>query len=146
MRTKAYHPQTDGLVERFNRTLIDMLICYFVYESEYWERFLPYVGETGPILDSRGFYLISPGPPRQKCFFTKVIRYPCPHQLDFFQRCYFKIVEVTRFLFFGFFFYRAVLELDRGLYQVRRGPKRGGGNFLKLFLKSFMIFLVVTKN
>jgi ribosomal protein L21E len=43
MRTTAYHPQTDGLVERFNRTLIDMLTCYVVDEPEQWERFLPYV-------------------------------------------------------------------------------------------------------
>jgi transposase InsO family protein len=35
MRTTAYHPQTDGLVERFNRTLIDMLTCYVVDETEY---------------------------------------------------------------------------------------------------------------
>ena len=43
MRTTAYHQQTDGLVERFNRTLIDMLTCYVVDEPEQWERFLPYV-------------------------------------------------------------------------------------------------------
>ena len=43
MRTTAYHPQTDGLVERFNRTLVDMLTCYVVDEPEQWERFLPYV-------------------------------------------------------------------------------------------------------
>ncbi|KAI9549992.1 hypothetical protein GHT06_007060 [Daphnia sinensis] len=30
MKTTAYHPQTDGLVERFNRTLCDMLACYVV--------------------------------------------------------------------------------------------------------------------
>jgi ribosomal protein L21E len=43
MRTTAYDPQTDGLVERFNRTQVDMLTCYVVDEPEQWERFLPYV-------------------------------------------------------------------------------------------------------
>ena len=43
MRNNPYHQQTDGLVERFNRTLIDMLTCYVVDEPEQWERFLPYV-------------------------------------------------------------------------------------------------------
>ncbi len=43
MRTTAYHPQTDGLVERFNRKLVDMLTCYVVDEPEQWESFLPYV-------------------------------------------------------------------------------------------------------
>jgi transposase InsO family protein len=37
MRTTAYHPQTDGLVERFNRTLIDVLTYYLVDEPEHEE-------------------------------------------------------------------------------------------------------------
>ncbi|KZR96321.1 Uncharacterized protein APZ42_009409 [Daphnia magna] len=43
MPTTAYHPQTDGLVERFNRTLCDMLACYVVDEPEKWDRYLPFV-------------------------------------------------------------------------------------------------------
>ncbi|KZS00040.1 Uncharacterized protein APZ42_003843, partial [Daphnia magna] len=43
MRTTAYHPQTNGLVERFNRTLCDMLACYVVDEPEEWDRYLPFV-------------------------------------------------------------------------------------------------------
>ncbi|KZS06531.1 Uncharacterized protein APZ42_029985 [Daphnia magna] len=43
IRTTAYHPQTDGLVERFNRTLCDMLACYVVDEPERWEKFVPFV-------------------------------------------------------------------------------------------------------
>jgi hypothetical protein len=43
MRTTAYHPQRDGLVE-INRTLIDMLTySYVVDQPEHWERFLPFV-------------------------------------------------------------------------------------------------------
>jgi transposase InsO family protein len=43
MRTTSYHPQTDGLVERFNRTLCDMLACYVNKEPEEWDKYLPFV-------------------------------------------------------------------------------------------------------
>ena len=43
IRTTAHHPQTDGLVERFNRTLCDMLACYVVDEAEEWDKYLPFV-------------------------------------------------------------------------------------------------------
>jgi hypothetical protein len=43
MRTTAYHPQTDGLVERYNRTLCDMLACYVHDEPEEWDKYLPFV-------------------------------------------------------------------------------------------------------
>jgi transposase InsO family protein len=43
MNTTAYHPQTDGLVERFNRTLCDMLACYVHDEPELWDIYLPFV-------------------------------------------------------------------------------------------------------
>ncbi len=43
LKTTSYHPQTDGLVERFNRTLGDMLACYLNEELEKWDQFLPFV-------------------------------------------------------------------------------------------------------
>ncbi|KZS11003.1 Uncharacterized protein APZ42_024389 [Daphnia magna] len=42
MRTTAYHPQTDRLVERFYRTLCDMLACYVVDEPQEWDKYLPF--------------------------------------------------------------------------------------------------------
>jgi transposase InsO family protein len=42
-RTTSYHPQTDGLVERFNRTLCDMLACYVSDEPDLWDKYLPFV-------------------------------------------------------------------------------------------------------
>ena len=37
----AYHPQGDGMVERFNRSLLQLLRCYIYVETEDWEQFLP---------------------------------------------------------------------------------------------------------
>ena len=41
-RTTAYHPQGDGLVERFNRSLLQMLRSFVDSEPD-WERYLPLV-------------------------------------------------------------------------------------------------------
>jgi len=41
-RTTSYHPQGDGMVERFNRTLLQLLRSYVSSQSD-WETYLPYV-------------------------------------------------------------------------------------------------------
>jgi hypothetical protein len=41
--TAAYRPQTNGLVERFNRTLASMLSMYVNSKHSDWDRYLPYV-------------------------------------------------------------------------------------------------------
>ena len=43
VRTSPYHPQTDSLVERFNRTLKNMLRKTVTDEGKDWDRLLPYV-------------------------------------------------------------------------------------------------------
>lgn len=43
LRTTAYHPQTDGLVERFNKTMVNMLSAYVVSKPENWKSYLKYV-------------------------------------------------------------------------------------------------------
>ena len=42
-RTTAYHPQGDGLVEHFNRTLLQLLRCYTEQNDLDWEGNLPLV-------------------------------------------------------------------------------------------------------
>ena len=39
----TYHPQTNGLVERQNRTLVSMLRVYCSRDMTYWDRYLPQV-------------------------------------------------------------------------------------------------------
>ena len=41
-RTTAYHPEDDGMVERFNRTLLQLLRTYTGTHDE-WEHYLPFV-------------------------------------------------------------------------------------------------------
>ena len=41
--TTPYHPQTNGVTERFNKTLINMLAMYTSYHLKDWDVYLPYV-------------------------------------------------------------------------------------------------------
>ena len=41
--TTAYHPETDGLVERFNGTVTSMLSIYVSGIQRDWDNFLPYL-------------------------------------------------------------------------------------------------------
>ena len=43
INTSGYHPQTDGLVERFHRTLISMLSRYVEKRARDWDHYLPYM-------------------------------------------------------------------------------------------------------
>lgn len=42
-RTTAYHPQTNGLTERMNKTIADMLSMYVDAEHKTWDVVLPYI-------------------------------------------------------------------------------------------------------
>ena len=41
--TTPYHPQFDGLCERFNRTLTSMLRGFVEHHQRDWDKYLPYV-------------------------------------------------------------------------------------------------------
>lgn len=42
-RTTPYHPQSDGMVDRFHRTLVRMLKTYINEHQSDWDDYLPYV-------------------------------------------------------------------------------------------------------
>ena len=42
-KTTLYHPRSDGLVERFNRTLLAMLAMFVSQEHDNWDDLLPFM-------------------------------------------------------------------------------------------------------
>ena len=42
-KTTPHHPQTDGLVERFNQTLKSMLRKAAIGEGKDWDKLIPYL-------------------------------------------------------------------------------------------------------
>lgn len=42
-KTTAYHPQTNGLTERLNKTIADMLSMYVDVHHKTWDEILPYI-------------------------------------------------------------------------------------------------------
>lgn len=42
-RTTAYHPRTNGLTERFNKTIADMMSHYVSEKHDDWDRYLPFL-------------------------------------------------------------------------------------------------------
>lgn len=42
-RTTSYHPQTNGLTERLNKTIADMISMYVDVDHKNWDDILPYV-------------------------------------------------------------------------------------------------------
>lgn len=55
--TTAYHPQTNGLTERFNKTLTDMLAMYVSTDHRDWDVPLPYItfAYNSSRLDTAGY-------------------------------------------------------------------------------------------
>ena len=43
VNTTGYHPRTDGMVERMNRTLIGMIAKHTEFYGAQWDRYLAYL-------------------------------------------------------------------------------------------------------
>ena len=69
VNTSSYHPQTDGLVERFNSTLCQSLSMYVSKNQQDWDEFIPLVlfAHRTSVLDAIGdspFYVLYGREPR----------------------------------------------------------------------------------
>ena len=80
IRTTAYHPQTDGLVERFNRTMIDMLASFVHSIPEKWDEYLPFItlaynSSIHTSIKNSPFYLLFGREPSLAIDIEKPLRY-----------------------------------------------------------------------
>jgi transposase InsO family protein len=53
-RTTAYRPQSNGQVERFNRTLVEMIRCLLSKNIKDWDKFLPHVASAIRCIQNKG--------------------------------------------------------------------------------------------
>lgn len=70
VNTSGYHPQTDGLVERFHQTLIQMLSLYVEKHGRDWDHYLSYLLyayhiSTQESVHNSPFFLLYGRDPRQ---------------------------------------------------------------------------------
>ena len=70
-RTTAYHPQSDGMIERFNRTLEDQLAKFVDYHQRDWDEHIPYL-----VLAYRSAIHESTGCTPAKVIFGRDLRLP----------------------------------------------------------------------
>ena len=94
-QTTPYRPQSDGLVERFNRTLIDMLSKFCNEKQDDWDQHLPYLlcAYRSSVNDSTGCTpnLLMLG---REITLPIDIMYPSPHYEKY--RCHNEYVEWIR--------------------------------------------------
>lgn len=92
--TTGYHPQTNGLTERFHRTLSDMLSMYIAPDHSNWDHILPFVTFAYNTATQRTtgyspFFLVygrQPSSPLDTCFFTAPVSRSAPSTEQFISR------------------------------------------------------------
>ncbi|PIK38622.1 Retrovirus-related Pol polyprotein from transposon [Apostichopus japonicus] len=75
-RTTPFHPQSDGMVERFNRTLEDMLSLVVSENQKDWDSWLPYM-----LMAYRSAEHESTGFPPAELMFGRAVDLPLTSQL-----------------------------------------------------------------
>jgi len=68
LRTTVYHPQTDGLVERFNQTLKKMLKKAMEADGRSWDQLLPALLDSGGAPLASSHSSCSTGDDREGCW------------------------------------------------------------------------------
>ena len=133
--TSAYHPQTNGQCERYNRTLAAMLRCYVDENPQDWDTYAPaltyaYNMHVHRSTGTRPFDLVLSRPPPDFTTGPEVTRIPPPgtRRLLFADRLRASIEQA-----------RATLQRTQGRYKrdfdkrirrIRDKPRTGGWVFL----------------